>query len=224
MVSNLVTPTPSPEFRCDSCSAFVHDYRNPSTSFAFIRLPSLFAYVLVSFYIIHMYYMCNAGHNSDPLSLLLLSLLLRMLIVFFWFWCTYLACAYPMRRVTQVAQISNVECVSRETCGVLCFPKRWNERSMRKHYIWGPVRDVATRTMSWSERPMEALWTQIDGLRWEVQRLEVENRWLREQNPVTSAQLHSQMELVGARTNISKMTDCIKELEQQLADQTEATA
>jgi len=71
---------------------------------------------------------------------------------------------------------------------------------------------------------MEALRTQIDGFRWEVQRLEVENRRLREQNPTTSAQLDSEMELAGARTNISEMTDRTKELEQQLADQTEATA
>ena len=71
---------------------------------------------------------------------------------------------------------------------------------------------------------MEALRIQIDGLRWEVQRLEVENRRLREQNPATSAQLDSEMELAGARANISEMTDRIKKLEEQLADQTEATA
>lgn len=54
--------------------------------------------------------------------------------------------------------------------------------------------------------------------------MEVENGRLREQDPASSMQLDSEMEQVGAMTNIFMMTDSIRLLKQQLADKTEATA
>ena len=64
---------------------------------------------------------------------------------------------------------------------------------------------------------MEALRTQVDSLKWEVQRLEVENRRIREQNPVGSERVDCEAELERAKTDVTEMATRMRTLE-QLAD------
>ena len=63
----------------------------------------------------------------------------------------------------------------------------------------------------------------MDSLRWEVQRLEVENRRLREQDPEAEERVDCGAELESARVKVAEKTERIKTLEQQLANSTEAT-
>ena len=65
---------------------------------------------------------------------------------------------------------------------------------------------------------MEALRTRVDNLQWEVQRLEVENRKLRERDPAAGERVDREAELESARANVEEMAERIKTMEQQLAD------
>ena len=65
---------------------------------------------------------------------------------------------------------------------------------------------------------MEALRTKLDGLTWNIQRLEAENRRLREENPAVAERLESEAEWESMKANLAGMTERMKALEQQLAD------
>ena len=51
---------------------------------------------------------------------------------------------------------------------------------------------------------MEALRTRVDSLQWEIHRLGVENRHLREENPEVSGTLE---QLEGAKREVAELTD-----------------
>ena len=65
---------------------------------------------------------------------------------------------------------------------------------------------------------MEALRTQVDSLSWEIQRLEVENRKLRERNPVASEQIDLEAEYERAKRDVDELTSRLQSLESQLAN------
>ena len=69
-----------------------------------------------------------------------------------------------------------------------------------------------------AEDDMEALRTQVDSLSWEIQRLEVENRKLRERNPVASEQIDLEAEYERAKRDVDELTSRLQSLESQLAD------
>ena len=71
---------------------------------------------------------------------------------------------------------------------------------------------------------MEALRTQVDSLNWEVQRLDVENRKLRERDPAAEERVDREAELESAKADLVEMATRIKTLEQQLSEHTEAVA
>ena len=62
---------------------------------------------------------------------------------------------------------------------------------------------------------MEALRTQNDNLRWEVQRLDVENRRLREKNPEASRSLDREAQPERAKCDIDELTDRVQASERQ---------
>ena len=62
---------------------------------------------------------------------------------------------------------------------------------------------------------MEALRTRVDSLQWEIHRLGVENRHLREENPEVSRTLQ---QLEGAKREVAELTDRKSELERRLTE------
>ena len=68
---------------------------------------------------------------------------------------------------------------------------------------------------------MEALRTQNDNLRWEIQRLDVENRRLRENNPEASRSLDREAQLERAKCDIDELTDRAQASERRVAEYTE---
>ena len=68
---------------------------------------------------------------------------------------------------------------------------------------------------------MEALRTQNDNLRWEVQRLDVENHRLRENNPEASRSLDREAQLERAKCDIDELTDHVQASEGRVAEYTE---
>ena len=65
---------------------------------------------------------------------------------------------------------------------------------------------------------MEVLRTQLDSLQWEIQRLQVENRRLREDHPDATEHIDQEAEVASAREAEAAMTEQIGRLEEQLAD------
>ena len=65
---------------------------------------------------------------------------------------------------------------------------------------------------------MEALRTQVDSLNWELQRLQVENRRLREDNPAAEERVDRGVELESVRAEVAEKTQSIEALERELAD------
>ena len=64
----------------------------------------------------------------------------------------------------------------------------------------------------------------MDSLNWEVQRLDVENRKLREQNPGAGECVDREAELESVRTDVAEMAARVRTLEQQLEDRAGAAA
>ena len=62
---------------------------------------------------------------------------------------------------------------------------------------------------------MEALRTRNDSLQWEVQRLDAENRRLRERNPEEAESVDREAELEKARSDVAEMTNRVQACEQQ---------
>ena len=60
---------------------------------------------------------------------------------------------------------------------------------------------------------MEALRTQVDSLNWEVQRLDVENRKLRERDPAAEERVDREVELESAKADLMEMATRIKTLD-----------
>ena len=86
--------------------------------------------------------------------------------------------------------------------------------------------DVPTATVS--AKPlaatMEALCTKLDELQWEVNRLEAENRKLREDQPGNTDLVDREAELNKSRREVAKLADRMRELERQLQEKTRAAA
>ena len=64
----------------------------------------------------------------------------------------------------------------------------------------------------------------MDSLNWEVQRLDVENRKLRQRDPAAEERVDREAELESAKAYLMEMATRIKTLEQQLSEHTEAVA
>ena len=70
---------------------------------------------------------------------------------------------------------------------------------------------------------MEALRTRLDTLQWEMNRLEAENRQLREEHPEEERVLTLEAELEQSKNEAGRLMDRVNECEQQLeAARTEA--
>jgi chromosome segregation ATPase len=69
---------------------------------------------------------------------------------------------------------------------------------------------------------MEALRIKIDNLEREVERLTVENRKLREDDPGASERLDREAELQRTKNDVAEVTNRMEVLEQQLAERTSA--
>ena len=57
---------------------------------------------------------------------------------------------------------------------------------------------------------MEALRTQNDNLRWELNRLDVENRRLRSENPDLGTRLDLETELKQAKNDVAELTEQVQ--------------
>ena len=71
---------------------------------------------------------------------------------------------------------------------------------------------------------MEALRTQLDSLNWELQRLQVENRKLREEHPEAAERIDQEEEVASAREAEAAMTERVQRLEEQLAGRNASAA
>ena len=69
---------------------------------------------------------------------------------------------------------------------------------------------------------MEALRTQLDNLQWEVNRLDAENRRLREQDPETTSRVDCETELERAKGDVTELSGRVDEYERRLAESAEA--
>ena len=65
---------------------------------------------------------------------------------------------------------------------------------------------------------MEALRTHNDQLQWELQRLGVQNRRLRENRPEASKRVDQEAELEQARRDVAEMIERVRASEQRLAE------
>ena len=63
---------------------------------------------------------------------------------------------------------------------------------------------------------MEALGTRVDNLQWEVHRLNVENRKLRDQDPEAGERVDREAELERAKTDVAELKNRVQENEQRL--------
>ena len=70
---------------------------------------------------------------------------------------------------------------------------------------------------------MEALRTRNDSLQWEVQRLDVQNRRLREQNPEASECVDREAKLEKAKNDVAEMTSRLRAWEEQQSENARAT-
>ena len=81
-------------------------------------------------------------------------------------------------------------------------------RSVR--YIWGPVRDTKERLSTFGTATMEALWVQLDNLKWEVNRLDVESRQLREADTEASKLVELQADLEQSKAEVAALTERVR--------------
>lgn len=65
---------------------------------------------------------------------------------------------------------------------------------------------------------MEALRTQVDNLQWDVNRLDAENRWLREENPDATRAVDLEAELEQLKADVARLTKRVRAYEQQTTD------
>ena len=63
---------------------------------------------------------------------------------------------------------------------------------------------------------MEALWVQLDNLKWEVNRLDVENRQLREADTEASKLVDLQADLEQSKAEVAALTQRVRAYEEQL--------
>ena len=71
---------------------------------------------------------------------------------------------------------------------------------------------------------MEALQTQIDNLQWEVNRLDVENRHLREADTEASKLVDLQTELEQSKAEVATLTEVVRAYEEQATGNARTTA
>ena len=57
---------------------------------------------------------------------------------------------------------------------------------------------------------MEALRTQLDGLQWEVNRLDAENRKLRGEDAEAGARIDLEAELEQSREEVARLAECVR--------------
>ena len=74
------------------------------------------------------------------------------------------------------------------------------------------------------DRDMEALRTKIDNLQWEVNRLDAENRRLRDENADGSARVDLEAELEQSKVEVARMAERVKTCERQLEESARAAA
>ena len=119
-----------------------------------------------------------------------------------------------------------------ESCKLLeysaiSFAYRTSQASSRAgsvRYIWGPVRDIRKRLSTFGTATMEALRTQLDNLQWEVNRLDVENRRLREADTEACKLMDLQTELEQSMAEVATLTERVRAYGEQVTGSDRATA
>ena len=110
---------------------------------------------------------------------------------------------------------------------MISFGYRTSQASSRAgsvRYIWGPVWEIRKRLSTFGTATMEALRTQPDNLQWEFNRLDVENRRLREADTEVCKLVDLQTELEQSKVEVATLTERVRAYGEQETGSTQATA